>query len=206
MEPIYRVEGASAETSAFAGGPWDPKLQHGAAPSSLICWAVERLPAPAPTRVGRPPRTGTPGVRQWPGARSPEGSATPRSADRWYPRFQESFRARLRGSRWRSRASPRAAWRTSGRGRCARAGRPAGLRVGTVRSRSGTRRRCGPLRNSSCSSPAAHATAKWHGLSASPATCSKRSATGARSQIAGRITNHAAVGRISCLVDLSQAQ
>src|SRR4030095_11696335 len=51
MEPIYRVEGATAATSAFAGGPWDPKLQHGAAPSSLICWAVERLPAPAPMRV-----------------------------------------------------------------------------------------------------------------------------------------------------------
>src|SRR4029453_7320893 len=53
MEPIYRVEGAPAATSAFAGGPWDPKLQHGAAPSSLICWAVERLPAPAPMRVAR---------------------------------------------------------------------------------------------------------------------------------------------------------
>jgi hypothetical protein len=37
MESIYRVEGALAETSAFAGGPWSPKLQHGAAPSSLIC-------------------------------------------------------------------------------------------------------------------------------------------------------------------------
>src|SRR3954471_12248847 len=53
MEPIYRVEGATAETSAFAGGPWNPKLQHGAAPSSLICWAVERLPSPAPMRVAR---------------------------------------------------------------------------------------------------------------------------------------------------------
>ncbi len=53
MEPIYRVEGATAETSAFAGGPWDPELQHGAAPSSLICWAVERLPSPAPMRVAR---------------------------------------------------------------------------------------------------------------------------------------------------------
>ena len=53
MESIYRVEGATAETSAFAGGPWDPKLQHGAAPSSLICWAVERLPASAPMRVAR---------------------------------------------------------------------------------------------------------------------------------------------------------
>jgi hypothetical protein len=53
MEAIYRVEGANADTSAFAGGPWDPKLQHGAAPSSLICWAVERLPSAAPMRVAR---------------------------------------------------------------------------------------------------------------------------------------------------------
>jgi hypothetical protein len=53
MESIYRVEGAMAQTSASAGGPWNPKLQHGAAPSSLICWAIERLPAPAPMRVAR---------------------------------------------------------------------------------------------------------------------------------------------------------
>jgi hypothetical protein len=53
MEAIYRVDGATVETSAFAGGPWDPKLQHGAAPSSLICWAVERLPSPVPMRVAR---------------------------------------------------------------------------------------------------------------------------------------------------------
>ena len=53
MEPIYRVEGATAETSAFAGGPWHPGLQHGAAPSSLICWAIEQMPTPAPMRVAR---------------------------------------------------------------------------------------------------------------------------------------------------------
>lgn len=53
MEAIYRVDGSTVETSAFAGGPWDPKLQHGAAPSALICWAVERLPAPVPMRVAR---------------------------------------------------------------------------------------------------------------------------------------------------------
>src|ERR1700739_2690535 len=53
MEAIYRVEGTNIETSAFAGGPWDPKLQHGAPPSSLICWLVERLPAPVPMRVAR---------------------------------------------------------------------------------------------------------------------------------------------------------
>ncbi len=53
MEAIYKVKDATAETSAFAGGPWDPKLQHGAAPSSLICWAVERLPSLIPMRVAR---------------------------------------------------------------------------------------------------------------------------------------------------------
>ena len=53
MEAIYKVEGTTIETSAFAGGPWDPRLQHGAAPSSLICWAVEQLPAPVPMRVAR---------------------------------------------------------------------------------------------------------------------------------------------------------
>ncbi len=53
MEAIYRVDGVNAETSAHAGGPWDPGLQHGAAPSSLICWAIERLPSPVPMRVAR---------------------------------------------------------------------------------------------------------------------------------------------------------
>jgi hypothetical protein len=53
MEAIYRVQGSRAETSAHAGGPWDPGMQHGAAPSSLICWAVERLPSPVPMRVAR---------------------------------------------------------------------------------------------------------------------------------------------------------
>ena len=53
MKAIYRVDGNNVETSPAAGGPWDPKLQHGAAPSSLICWAVERMPSPVPMRVTR---------------------------------------------------------------------------------------------------------------------------------------------------------
>ncbi len=53
MDAIYRIDGNTAHTSDTAGGPWDPKLQHGAAPSSLICWAVERLPSPVPMRVAR---------------------------------------------------------------------------------------------------------------------------------------------------------
>jgi hypothetical protein len=53
MEAVYRVGDARVQTSALAGGPWDPRLQHGAAPASLICWAVEQLPAPVPMRVAR---------------------------------------------------------------------------------------------------------------------------------------------------------
>lgn len=53
MNAIYRIDGNTAHTSDYAGGPWDPKLQHGAAPSSLICWAIERLPSPVPMRVAR---------------------------------------------------------------------------------------------------------------------------------------------------------
>jgi len=53
MKAIYRIDGATVETSALAGGPWDPRLQHGAAPASLICWAIERLPSPVPMRVAR---------------------------------------------------------------------------------------------------------------------------------------------------------
>jgi hypothetical protein len=52
-EAVYRVENATAHTSGSAAGPWDPNLQHGSAPSSLICWAVEQLPSPAPMRVAR---------------------------------------------------------------------------------------------------------------------------------------------------------
>lgn len=53
MEAVYRVDGRTATPSAFAGGPWDPRLQHGAAPASLICRTVERIPSPVPMRVAR---------------------------------------------------------------------------------------------------------------------------------------------------------
>jgi hypothetical protein len=53
MEAVYRVEGAIAHASASAGGPWDAKLQHGSAPSSLICRIVEKLPSPVPMRLAR---------------------------------------------------------------------------------------------------------------------------------------------------------
>ncbi|HEV2568761.1 thioesterase family protein [Sphingomonas sp.] len=49
----YAVDGSSASATSLAAGPWDPRLQHGGAPSSLAVWAAERIPAPVPMRVAR---------------------------------------------------------------------------------------------------------------------------------------------------------
>ncbi|HEY0849739.1 MAG TPA: thioesterase family protein [Bradyrhizobium sp.] len=53
MEAIFRVDGANAVTSPHAAGPWDPKMQHGGAPASLVVWAAERIPTPVPMQVAR---------------------------------------------------------------------------------------------------------------------------------------------------------
>jgi hypothetical protein len=49
----YVVDGDTARATPNAAGPWHPGLQHGGAPSSLIVWAAEGLPAPCPMRVAR---------------------------------------------------------------------------------------------------------------------------------------------------------
>ena len=53
MEAIFRVDGANVVTSPHAAGPWDPNMQHGGAPASLVVWAAERIPAPAPMQIAR---------------------------------------------------------------------------------------------------------------------------------------------------------
>lgn len=53
MEAVFRVEGNRVFTSEHAAGPWDPRMQHGGAPSSLIVWAAERIPTPEPMHVAR---------------------------------------------------------------------------------------------------------------------------------------------------------
>jgi hypothetical protein len=53
MDAIYRVDGDSVVTSPDAAGPWDPRMQHGSAPSSLVVWAAERVPTPVPMAVAR---------------------------------------------------------------------------------------------------------------------------------------------------------
>src|SRR5262245_53364107 len=53
MEAIFKLNGRIAETRKWAAGPWNAAHQHGSAPSSLIAYAVEQLPAPQPMRVAR---------------------------------------------------------------------------------------------------------------------------------------------------------
>lgn len=53
MDAIYEIDGDMAIASAHAGGPWDPTMQHGSAPSSLVVWAAERLDAARPMRIAR---------------------------------------------------------------------------------------------------------------------------------------------------------
>lgn len=53
MTSIYRVANETAFTSEFAAGPWDPGLQHGGAPASLISWAAQRMPTREPMQVVR---------------------------------------------------------------------------------------------------------------------------------------------------------
>ena len=53
MDAIYRVEGNRVVTSPNAAGPWDPGMQHGSAPASLVVWAAEAIATPVPMRIAR---------------------------------------------------------------------------------------------------------------------------------------------------------
>jgi hypothetical protein len=53
MTAIYRVDGNNVDTSPEAAGPWDRRMQHGSAPASLVTWAAERIPSPAPMDIAR---------------------------------------------------------------------------------------------------------------------------------------------------------
>ncbi len=53
MTFLYRVEHDTAFPSDYTAGPWDNRLQHGSAPTSLISWAAERLVPREPMQVMR---------------------------------------------------------------------------------------------------------------------------------------------------------
>jgi hypothetical protein len=53
MEAIFRVEENHVLVSPNAAGPWDPRMQHGAAPATLVVWAAERIATRAEMRIAR---------------------------------------------------------------------------------------------------------------------------------------------------------
>jgi acyl-coenzyme A thioesterase PaaI-like protein len=52
-DAIFRVDGNRVVTSPYAAGPWDPGMQHGSAPASLVVWAAEAIPTPVPMTIAR---------------------------------------------------------------------------------------------------------------------------------------------------------
>jgi len=53
MEAVFRVDGARVTVSPHAAGPWDPTMQHGSAPASLVVWAAEEIATAVPMRIAR---------------------------------------------------------------------------------------------------------------------------------------------------------
>ncbi|WP_315837385.1 thioesterase family protein [Bradyrhizobium prioriisuperbiae] len=52
-DAIFRLDGNRVWTSPRAGGPWDPRAQHGSPPAALVAWIAASLPSPVPMRVAR---------------------------------------------------------------------------------------------------------------------------------------------------------
>ncbi len=50
---IFRLDGDRVWTSPLAGGPWDPRAQHGSPPAALVAWIAASLPTPVPMRLAR---------------------------------------------------------------------------------------------------------------------------------------------------------
>lgn len=52
-EWVFQFEGDRAVAGPFASGPWNPTMQHGGAPSSLIVRTAELVPSASPMRIAR---------------------------------------------------------------------------------------------------------------------------------------------------------
>ncbi len=52
-EAVFRIEGNRAIASPNAAGPWSPDMQHGSAPTALVTFAAEAMPAPVPMQIAR---------------------------------------------------------------------------------------------------------------------------------------------------------
>jgi hypothetical protein len=52
-DALYEPDGDRFVPTAFTTGPWDPRAQHGGAPSSLLTRAIEHVEAPGPMQIAR---------------------------------------------------------------------------------------------------------------------------------------------------------
>lgn len=52
-EALYEIDGPHLVPTELTVGPWDPRSQHGGAPSSLLTWGIEAEPAPEPLQLAR---------------------------------------------------------------------------------------------------------------------------------------------------------
>ena len=53
MEPYFKFQDQSVIAAPHGGGPWDPSMLHGGAPTALITRLVEDIPTKVPMRLTR---------------------------------------------------------------------------------------------------------------------------------------------------------
>lgn len=53
MDALFRIDGHHVVSSPDTAGPWDPTMQHGAAPSALVTSIAEAIPTSGPMQVVR---------------------------------------------------------------------------------------------------------------------------------------------------------
>ncbi|MES1991225.1 MAG: thioesterase family protein [Pseudomonadota bacterium] len=53
VDAVYELKDGVASATPYAAGPWNPTMQHGGAPASLISHIVEAIPTASPMQVSR---------------------------------------------------------------------------------------------------------------------------------------------------------
>lgn len=53
LDAVFELKDGVASATPHAAGPWDPSMQHGGAPASLIAHVVEAIPTASPMQVAR---------------------------------------------------------------------------------------------------------------------------------------------------------
>tara|TARA_R110000824_G_scaffold399843_1_gene605946 strand:+ start:33232 stop:34020 length:789 start_codon:yes stop_codon:yes gene_type:complete len=53
LDAVFDLKDGVASATPHAAGPWDPSMQHGGAPASLVAHVVEAIPTASPMQVAR---------------------------------------------------------------------------------------------------------------------------------------------------------